>query len=54
MDDWRSRVRDWKEWRKGGDDNVEMGGILWSDVEPLSMEAGLIGPPQVHTRRERC
>ena len=54
MDDWRSRMKDWKDTRKMGDDHVEMGGILRTDVEPLSMRAGLIGPSRVHTRRERC
>lgn len=47
-------MNDWKERRKEDDDHVEMGGISRSDVEPLSMQAGLIGPPRVHTRRERC
>lgn len=54
MDDWRSRMKDWKDTRKMGDDHVEMGGISRADVEPLSMQAGLIGPSRVHTRRERC
>lgn len=54
LDVWRSRVNDWKERRKEDHDNVEMGQISRSDLEPLSMQAGLIGPPRVHTRRERC
>lgn len=54
VDGWRRRMKDWKEWRKEDDDHVEMGGILRSDVEPLSMQSGLTGPPRVHTRRERC
>lgn len=54
LDGWRCRMNDWKERRKEHHDNVEMGGISRSDVEPLSIQAGLIGPPRVHTRRERC
>lgn len=44
LDGWRCRMNDWKERRKEHDDNVE----------PLSIQAGLIGPPRVYTRRERC
>lgn len=43
-------MNDWKERRKRNDNNVEMGEIS----QPLSIQAGLIGPPRVHTRRERC
>lgn len=54
LDGLRRKLNDWKERRKEDHSNVEMGEISRSDVGPLSMQAGLIGPPRVHTRRERC
>lgn len=47
-------MNDWKERRKENDNNVEMGEISRSDLGPLSIQAGLIGTPRVHSCRERC
>lgn len=47
-------MNDWKERRKENDNNVEMGETSRSDLEPQSIQAGLIGPPRVYTCRERC